>query len=79
MIASLSPTMLIVDIEGGEKFLFDNVELPGVQKVYIELHQDIIGRSGIKQVFDFFSARNFHYDVLNSYGNVVLFSHVSRP
>jgi FkbM family methyltransferase len=72
------PTLLIVDIEGGELELFDGVSLTGVKKVYIELHQKVIGRVGMKRVFDFFSARDFHYDQHHSHGSVVLFSHVLR-
>ncbi len=72
------PTMLIVDIEGGELELFRRVPLTGVKKVYIELHQNVIGRVGMKQVFDFFSSRDFHYDQHHSTGSVVLFSHVLR-
>jgi len=72
------PTMLIVDIEGGELQLFRNIPLTGITKVYIELHQQVVGRIGMKEVFDFFSSRDFHYDQWHSRGGVVLFSHVLR-
>jgi FkbM family methyltransferase len=72
------PTMIICDIEGGEYDLFLNSNLSGIQKVYVEIHQRVLGRKGIKAVFDAFSARNFHYDQWHSSGSVVLFSHVSR-
>lgn len=72
------PTMLIVDIEGAEEHLFRDVALTGIRKVYVELHQNVIGRVGMKNVFDFFSARDFHYDQHHSRGSVVLFSHVLR-
>lgn len=72
------PTMLVVDIEGGEDSLFRNVSLQGVRKVYLELHQAVIGRAGMKRLFDFFSERNFHYDQWHSSQAVVLFSHVLR-
>jgi FkbM family methyltransferase len=78
VLAEHKPTLLIVDIEAGEIDLFDDVELPGVKKVYLELHQNVIGRAGMKKIFDFFSARDFHYDVWHSSHSVVLFSHVSR-
>lgn len=73
-----NPTMLIVDIEGGELALCQRVPLTGVKKIYIELHQNVIGRIGMKRVFDFFSSRDFHYDQHHSHGSVVLFSHVLR-
>jgi FkbM family methyltransferase len=72
MIQKHDPTMLIVDIEGGELQLFHNVSIGNVKKVYIELHQKVIGRRGMKRVFDFFHARDFHYDQNHSYGSVVL-------
>ncbi len=72
------PTMLVVDIEGGELALFEDAPLTGVKKIYMELHQKVIGRIGMKRVFDFMSARDFHYDQHHSHGGVVLFSHVLR-
>lgn len=72
------PTFLVIDIEGGEATLLHQVPLTGITKVLIELHQNIIGRAGMKRVFDFFSARDFHYDQTGSEGSVVLFSHVTR-
>ena len=72
------PTMLIVDIEGGEALLFRDIALTGIRKIYLELHQTLIGRVGMKAVFDFLSSKDFHYDQHHSRGSVVLFSHVLR-
>ncbi len=72
------PSMLIVDIEGGEERLFRDIALTGIKKIYMELHQNVIGRVGIKNVFDFLSSKDFHYDQHHSRGSVVLFSHVLR-
>ena len=74
----IRPTMLVVDIEGGEETLFEDVDLTGVKKIMIELHQPTIGRRGMKKVFDLLSAQNFHYEVWHSYYGVVTFSHVDR-
>jgi len=74
----IRPTMLIIDIEGGEEKLFEAVELKGVKKIMLELHQPTIGRRGIKKVFDLLSAQGFHYDVWHSFYSVVTFSHVDR-
>ena len=78
MIDQYRPSLLIVDIEGAEEFLFQDVPLTGVKKIYMELHQKVIGRIGMKKVFDFMSSRDFHYDQWHSQGSVVLFSHVLR-
>lgn len=74
----IRPTMLIVDIEGGEEALFEDVDLTGVKKIMLELHQPTIGRRGMKKVFDLLSAQNFHYEVWHSFYTVVTFSHVDR-
>ncbi|MFS8083908.1 MAG: FkbM family methyltransferase [Ginsengibacter sp.] len=74
----LQPTMLVIDIEGGEIDLFDDVDLSGIRKIMIELHQPTIGRQGMKKVFDVLSRQNFHYDMWHSTYSVVTFSHVDR-
>lgn len=77
-LAEVRPTMLIVDIEGGEEALFEEVDLAGVKKIMLELHQPTIGRRGIKRVFDLLSAQSFHYETWHSSRSVVTFSHVDR-
>jgi FkbM family methyltransferase len=78
LIADFKPTMMIVDIEGGERHLFSGIELGTVRKVMMEVHQNVIGRVGMKAVFDELSARDFHYDQWHSSHNVVTFSHINR-
>jgi FkbM family methyltransferase len=78
LIAEFNPTLLIVDIEGGERGLFDEIDLGTTRKVMMELHQNVIGRRAMKSVFDALSARNFHYDQWHSSHNVVTFSHIDR-
>lgn len=74
----IRPSMLIVDIEGGEYSLFDDVDLSGVQKIMMELHQPTIGRRGLKRVFDVLSMQDFHYETWHSTRSIVTFSHVDR-
>lgn len=78
IIESYRPTLIICDIEGGELDLFKNANLEGVEKVFVEIHQKVLGRMNIKKLFDSFSARDFHYDQHHSCGSVILFSHVYR-
>ncbi|WP_051440413.1 FkbM family methyltransferase [Ensifer aridi] len=78
VLASIRPTMIVCDIEGGEIELFRNADLSGVKKVFLEVHQRRIGRRAMKELFDYFHARDFHYDQAHSEGAVVLFSHVDR-
>lgn len=77
-INEIKPTLLIVDIEGGEVELFDHIELHGVKKILIEIHQNVIGRHGVKHLFDTLGSEGFHYDVWHSSRQIVLFSHVNR-
>lgn len=76
LIADFRPTLLVVDIEGGEVDLLEQTELGSVRKVFVELHQEAIGRQGMARVFRAMSARYFHYDQFHSEGSVVLFSRV---
>lgn len=78
VIASVRPTLIVCDIEGGELDLFRNADLSGVKKVFLEVHQKTLGRRGMKELFEFFHARGFHYDQAHSEGAVVLFSHIDR-
>lgn len=78
LLDSFRPTFIACDIEGGEYDIFQGVTLAGVKKILVELHQKVIGRKGMKRVFDTLSAKGFHYDQWHSSGSVVLFSHVER-
>ncbi len=71
-----APTLLVVDIEGGEVDLLAGGELHGVRKVYMELHPKVIGQVGVKLVFDRLSAQGFAYDTDHSRAGVVLFRRV---
>lgn len=73
LIADTGATALIIDIEGGERDLFDGGDLGTVNKVYLELHTRYIGAAGIKHCFDALSMHGFHYDQRVSHGGVVLF------
>lgn len=78
VIEELQPTFIICDIEGGELEVFLHANLSGVTRVLMEIHSRVLGRRGIKRLFDVMSARDFHYDEFHSHGSVVLFSHVDR-
>ena len=74
----IRPTMLIVDIEGGEATLFEGMDLTGVKKILLEVHQPTIGRRGMKRLFDCLSEQDFHYDMWHSCRSIVTFSHIDR-
>jgi FkbM family methyltransferase len=78
VVENFRPTFIVCDIEGAEGALFEHATLHGVTRVLLEIHSRIIGRSGVKALFDAMSARGFHYDQFHSHGSVVLFSHIHR-
>ena len=72
-VETFKPTLIICDIEGGELDLFVKGELGRTERVYMEVHQEVLGRQGMKRLFDAMSEKGFHYDTWSSCGNVVLF------
>lgn len=75
-IRTVQPSLIVCDIEGGEKALFATSDLIGVQRIYIELHQRVLGPTGMRDVFQTFHDRGFHYNQNHSHGAVVLFSRI---
>lgn len=78
VVESYRPTFIVCDIEGAELDLFLNARLLGVTRVLMEIHSRVIGRVGVKRLFDAMSACDFHYDEFHSNGSVILFSHITR-
>lgn len=75
-IRTVRPSLIVCDIEGGEKMLFPTSNLAGVRGVYLELHQRVLGPAGMREVFQTFHDRGFHYDQNHSSGAVILFSRI---
>lgn len=78
LIAEHKPELLVVDIEGGEQYLFQDIELGSVKLVMMELHQGVVGRKGLKVIFDALSVRDFHYEQWHSQFEIVTFSRTDR-
>lgn len=78
-IQTVQPDVIVCDIEGGERDLFSNCNLAGVRNVYIELHQRVLGPAGMRDIFQAFHDRGFHYNQNHSSGAVVLFSRIFDP
>jgi FkbM family methyltransferase len=62
LVEKIRPTLLIVDVEGAEGELFDRAQLPGVNKIVIELHERIIGEQRSTQVRGDLMALGFKED-----------------
>lgn len=54
-----SPTMLVVDIEGGEIELFNDIDLKSVEKICIELHPGVTGLEAMNQLIKSFQMQGF--------------------
>jgi FkbM family methyltransferase len=78
-IKTVRPDLIVCDIEGGEQALFRTSDLAGVRDVYMELHQRVLGPTGMRDVFQTFHDRGFHYNQHHSLGAVVLFSRIPEP
>ncbi|HND80256.1 MAG TPA: FkbM family methyltransferase [Accumulibacter sp.] len=69
----LSPTFLIVDIEGGEGEFFAYAELSGIKKICLETHPDVLGNEGISQIFSRLFSAGFVLDFSCIRKNVFFF------
>lgn len=66
--------VLFMDIEGAEKDLLVGAELPGIQRIFIELHDHLYGLDGIRRITQALALRGFAYDPRASFGSCVLFA-----
>jgi len=73
-IAVFRPTVLIVDIEGGERDLIPRLRLEGIRALIVEVHQSVIGLDGVEQMRRSLSERGFGLD--ESLHGVELFRHL---
>lgn len=71
--ASLSPTVLVCDIEGAEAHVIPALPLDGLRAAVVELHPQWIGQAGVKAVFDAFAAAGLTYFPNASEAKVVTF------
>lgn len=67
------PTYLIVDIEGGEVDLFDNLQLDGIEKLCLEVHPGRTGRDAVDNLFAFLARQQFVRERTSRRENVVFF------
>ncbi|MGH9163190.1 MAG: FkbM family methyltransferase [Vicinamibacteraceae bacterium] len=59
VLAEFRPTYVIVDIEGGEIDLFNNLELVGVEKLCLEIHPTRTGRAAVDELFASLARQQF--------------------
>ncbi|MBO9135222.1 MULTISPECIES: FkbM family methyltransferase [Rhizobium] len=70
---------LVMDIEGAERDLLQNAELPGIERIFLELHDHLYGLSGIRDITHALALKGYAYDPRGSQGHCVLFSTDDSP
>jgi FkbM family methyltransferase len=71
-----SPTVMSVDIEGGELGLFDTPLPAALRLIVMELHPAVYGKAGVKRIFDALSRQGFSYAPVGSKGGTVVLDRV---
>ena len=65
--------LIVCDVEGAEAFLFEQADLSGVDRIFLEMHDHVTGLSGVRRLFAALAGHGFVYDPRHSQGSVVLF------
>ncbi len=68
--------LIVCDVEGAEVDLFENADLSGVDRIFLEVHDHVTGLSGVGRLFATLAAKGMVYDPRHSEGSVVLFRRV---
>ena len=68
--------LIVCDVEGAEAVLFEDADLSGVDRMFVELHDHVTGLSGVARLFAALARQGFVYDPRHSTGSVVLFQKV---
>lgn len=73
VIDDFKPTMLVMDIEGGELELMPRLKLAGVSRVLLELHPEVYGHAGATKVIRGLIDEGYLLDAKQSGAQVFLF------
>ena len=65
--------LVVCDVEGAETVLFQDADLSGVDRIFLEMHDHVTGLSGVRRLFATMAGHGFVYDPRHSQGSVVLF------
>lgn len=72
-------TLLVMDIEGAELELLSRAELPGVERIFCELHDHLYGLEGVQEITIQLARKGWAYDPRGSRGPCVLFNRDRSP
>lgn len=73
-VAEHDVNVLVMDIEGAERWLLGDAPLDGIERVFLELHDHLYGLTGLREIFAAMAAKGFGYDPRGSSGPCVLFT-----
>ncbi|MBX3583302.1 MAG: FkbM family methyltransferase [Rhizobiaceae bacterium] len=65
---------LVMDIEGAELDLLQEARLPGIERVFLELHDHLYGLAGVQAITSAMERKGLIYDPRGSSGPCVLYS-----
>ena len=71
--------LIVCDVEGAETVLFQDADLSGVDRIFLEMHDHVTGLSGVRGLFATLAGHGFVYDPRHSLGSVVLFQKLGPP
>jgi hypothetical protein len=79
VVAELRPDVITCDIEGGERGLFDHVDLSCVSRVVLETHEQYLGADGIQKCIDDLAAGGLKKVDSLCWGPVLVFDRDDHP
>lgn len=65
---------LVMDVEGAELDLLQRAALPGIERIFLELHDHLYGLAGVRAISAALAAKGLIYDPRGSSGPCVLYS-----
>jgi len=66
--------LVVMDIEGAELELLSNAKFPGVDRLFVELHDFLYDLEGVRTIMVKLAEKGYAYDPLGSCGACVLFN-----
>ena len=76
-LAEWRPSLLVIDIEGGERELLRQPLPPCVDRIIVEIHEWAYGPAGVKEVMDRISNLGFAYLPAVSHGSVLGYQRIA--
>lgn len=74
LLGDVDPTVLVIDIEGGEADLLSDIALPNVTTAIVELHPAVLSPKAISGIFQNLAAHGLYPDLQRSAGAVFVFA-----